>query len=453
LEDRCLLASAIVQTNLVSDDTQFTKAQVQDPNLVNPWGLASGPTGAWFVANQGTGTGTMYDTSTSPVTPESPVVSIPPNSTKSPHGSPIAIVYNTGGKGFNVSENGVPGPSEFLFATADGTISGWNPNVDSTKAIIGVPSHGSLYLGLAIVTEGHGHSRLYASDFAHNTIDVYDENFHLLTNLPGNFTDPNLPSNYHAFNIQAINHRLYVEYAPIDKILAGTADPGDGAVDVYRADGRLLQRLILPHDTHLNQPWGIALAPRNYGSFSDDLLVGNFGDGHINAFDPHSGRFVGELKDANGQPIAITHLWGLAFGNGGDAGPRNTLYFTAGLTSHIARNNNPFHGLFGSLQVVRGPERDPDDGDNVGPQAYTSIMSASIMFSLTLSSPNGMTEQQIDAIFQKFDAILVSQDSNLTAMHSQLSGFFAMLNSNLDALEATVLDRLAALETDALSMR
>jgi uncharacterized protein (TIGR03118 family) len=380
------------------------------------------------------------------------VVSVPPNSTGSPHGTPTGTVYNSSGTGFNVSENGNTGSSVFLFATVDGTISGWNPKVDSTKAIPGVPSHGALFLGLAIATDRHGDTRLYAADFLHNTIDVYDQNFQLVTTLPGNFTDSKLPADYHAFNIQAINNQLYVEYAPIDKVLAGTAAPGEGAVDVYNAHGQLQQRLILPGDTHLNQPWAIAKAPANFGSFSNDLLVGNFGDGHINAFNPHSGRFVGELKDPSGQPIAITHLWALAFGNGGAAGPTNTLYFTAGLTSNL-QGIPPFHGLFGSLQVATDHEGDNDDGDKHGPQDDPSIMSAAIMSSSTMpsptmpastmptstmSSPNGMSEQPIDANFQESDEVSLSVDSNLTARHPQLSGFFAMLNSNLDGLETMI---------------
>ncbi len=138
-----------------------------------------------------------------------------------------------------------------------------------------------------------------------------------------------------------------------DDVLAGTAAPGEGAVDVFNADGQLQDRLNRPDDAHINQPWAVAMAPSNFGSFSHDLLVGNFGDGTINAFDPKNGHFVGELKNSSGQPIAITHLWGLAFGNGGAAGPKNTLYFTAGLTSHLAPSDAPFHGVFGSLQMAR----------------------------------------------------------------------------------------------------
>jgi uncharacterized protein (TIGR03118 family) len=350
------MSTAIVQHNLVSDDTQFTPASVQDPNLVNPWGLAASPTGEWWLANEGTGTSTLYNTPTSPVRSVSLVVGVPPNSSASAHGSPTGIVYNSGG-GFDVSENGKTGSSVFLFATADGTISGWSPSVDATHAIVAATNPGAIDLGLSIATDPNHNTRLYAADFSKGTIDVYDQSFHLVTNLPGNFTDSELPSDYHPFNIQAINNRLYVEYAPADDVLAGTAASGEGAVDVYNADGQLQQRLIRPNDTHIDQPWAVAMAPSNFGSFSHDLLIGNFGDGTINAIDPKNGHFVGKLKNANSRPIAIKHLWGLAFGNGGAAGPRNTLYFTAGLTSHLAPGDNPFHGLFGSLQIARHASR------------------------------------------------------------------------------------------------
>ncbi len=348
LEGRVVLsATAIVQTNLVSDDIQFAPAQVQDSNLVNPWGLAASPTGAWWVANEGTLTSTLYDTS-------KPNVSVDPLVVNIPHDSPTGIVFNKA-TGFNISENGNQGPSTFLFANADGTISGWNPNVDPNHAIIGATKSGALYLGLAIATDAHAKTRLYAADFLNNKIDAYDQNFQLVTTLKGKFTDSQLPKNYHPFNIQTIGGKLYVEYAPADKVLAGKAGAGEGAVDVFSANGQLQQRLI--RHGQLNQPWAIALAPSNFGSFSNDLLVGNFGDGHINAFNPTNGHFVGQLKDANHQPITITHLWGLEFGNGAAAGSKNTLYFTAGLSSHLAASDAPFHGLFGSLQVAPPPAK------------------------------------------------------------------------------------------------
>ena len=207
-------------------------------------------------------------------------------------------MYNTSGTGFDVSENGKTGSSVFLFDTADGTISGWSPSVDSTNAIVAVTNPGAIFTGLAIATDRHGETMLYAADFAKGTIEVYNQSFQAVTNLPGSFTDPKLPAGYAPFNIQAINNKLYVEYAPAADVLAGTAAPGEGAVDVYNADGQLQERLIRPGNTHVNQPWAVAMAPGNFGSFSDDLLVGNFGDGHINAYNPRTGRFVGELKNA-----------------------------------------------------------------------------------------------------------------------------------------------------------
>jgi uncharacterized protein (TIGR03118 family) len=437
LEDRLTPSTAIVQTNLVSDIPGL--AQVTDANSVNAWGLAASPRGPFMVVNQGTGTGTVYNNAHSQVQVAPLVVDIPPNPADNParaHGSPTGEVYNIDRTGFKVSANGKSGSSVFLFATVDGTISGWNPRVDPTHAVIGATHPGALYLGLAIARDSQGDTLLYADDFAHNTVDVYDQNFKLTTTLPGNFTDSTLPADYHAFNIQAIDNRLYVEYAPIDKILAGTADPGDGAVDVYNADGQLQQRLILAHDTHLNQPWAIAMAPPDFGSFSNDLLVGNFGDGHINAFNPHNGRFVGELTDANGQPIAITHLWALAFGNGGAAGPTNTLYFTAGLTSPIAPGTAAPHGLFGSLQVTKAPHTEAMTVDGSVP---ASVSNNSVGMS---SSPLNFSSEQVqgnEALSVMSNTMLASQEPRLEMMDPQLSTVSSMFNADLDALETMII--------------
>ena len=418
IEDRCLLSTAIVQTNLVSDDTQFTPAEVQDPNLVNPWGLAASSTGEWWVANEGTGTSTVYNTSTSPVTPDSLVVSVPPASPSSAQGTPTGTVFNTSGTGFDVSENGKTGSSVFLFDTVDGTISGWSPSVDSTNAIIGATNPGAIYTGLAIATDQQGKPLLYAADFAKGSIDVYNQNFQSVTNLRGNFTDPQLPAGYSPFNIQAINNQLYVEYAPAADVLAGTSAPGEGAVDVFTADGQLLEHLIRPGDTHINQPWAIALAPSNFGSFSNDLLVGNFGDGTINAFGPRSGRFAGELTNAGGQPISITHLWGLAFGNGGAAGPTNTLYFTAGLTSHLAPSNAPFHGLFGSLQVASG-----GDATTVKRSEPVPVSTNSVGMSALPPNLSTQPDQAIEALPPMSNAMTMAPASDLQAIDQAIDAF------------------------------
>jgi uncharacterized protein (TIGR03118 family) len=334
-----------VQTNLVSDIAGM--AATTDPNLINPWGLVSSSTSPWWVANQGTGTSTLYNGQGLPQGGPL-IVSIPNNGgTFTPHGSPTGIVFNTSGTGFNVSEDGGnPGSSVFLFATLDGTISGWNPGVDRTHAIVEVKQPGAVFTGLAIGTDAAGDTLLYAADNRNGVIDVYDQNFQLVTTLEGNFTDPNLPGNFKPFNIQNINNQLYVEYEQFDPVTGKAVSlPGSGIVDVYNTDGVLQQRLISNDPSnHLSDPWGIALAPSDFGAFANDFLVGNFGDGHINAFD-QQGNFVGTLTTSSGQPFEEDHLWSLQFGNNGGAGSASTLFFTAGIL-------NEQHGLFGSLQAV-----------------------------------------------------------------------------------------------------
>jgi uncharacterized protein (TIGR03118 family) len=361
LEDRLVPSADFVQTNLVSDIAGL--AQTFDANLINAWGLTLSPTSSFWVANQGSGTSTLYNGQGQPQPPgNNPpftplIVSIPANPADNPlpaHGSPTGDVFNTSGTGFNVSEDGgTPGSSIFLFATTDGTISGWSPGVDPTHAIIGATNPGAVFTGLAIGKDSNGDTLLYAADFAHNTIDVYDSSFTLVTTLAGDFTDPNLPANFRVFNVQAINNQLYVEYAPFDPATGGVLPgTGNGRVDVYNTDGQLQQQLI--SGGKLDDPWGIALAPANFGAFSNDLLVGNFGSGNINAFDPTTGKFLGELKTSSGQPFNVEHLWSLQFGNGAGtgAGSQDTLFFTAGLTSHFGAGTGTPHGLFGSLQAV-----------------------------------------------------------------------------------------------------
>jgi uncharacterized protein (TIGR03118 family) len=347
-----------VQTNLVSDVSGL--AQITNANSVNAWGLTAGPTSPFWVANQGSGTSTLYNASQpqSQVVPL--VVSIPANPTDNPlpaHGSPTGTVFNIAGSGFNVTGNGKSGSSIFLFATTDGVIAGWSPSVDPTHALVGTTNAGAVNTGLAIATDSKAGTLLYAADFSKNTVDVYDQNFTLVTTLPGKFTDPNLPAGYRVFNVQAINNKLYVEYAPFDSATGGVLPgTGNGVVDVYNTDGTLDKavngtgRLIT--NGPLNDPWGVALAPSNFGAFSNDLLVGNFGSGTINAFNATTGKFIGQLMTSAGQPFDVEHLWALEFGNGSAAGPANTLFFTAGLTSHFGTGTGTPHGLFGSIQPV-----------------------------------------------------------------------------------------------------
>ncbi len=378
LEDRLAPAADFLQTNLVSDVPGL--AQITDANGVNAWGLTAGPTSPFWVSNQGTGTSTLYNTS-SPLPQVVPlVVGIPPNPNDTPlpaHGSPTGDVFNIDpAGGFVVSEGAKSGPSVFLFATTDGNIDGWSPGVDRTHALIGATHAGAVYTGLAIGKDANGDTLLYAADFAHNAIDVYDSNFQPVTTLKGDFTDPNLPAGYRVFNVQAVNNQLYVEYAPFDPATGGVLPgAGNGLVDVYNADGQLRQELI--RGGRLNDPWGVALAPANFGAFSDDLLVGNFGGGNINAFNPTTGKFVGELKTAAGKPFEVEHLWALEFGNGSAAGPTNTLFFTAGLTSHFGAGTGTPHGLFGSLQAVPTLQKDAAIVPNLGqPEQIASTVPA-----------------------------------------------------------------------------
>jgi uncharacterized protein (TIGR03118 family) len=346
LEDRLLLSTAFLTRNLVSNIPGL--ARVTDPNLVNPWGLTFNPTGAFWVSDNGTGLSTLYNGSGHPFPANDPlVVTIPPPSGVSDTAAPTGLVFS-GSNDFMVKTNGVQGPSRFIFATEDGTISGWAPNVDFTHAILAVDNSasGAVYKGIALATGSTG-NRLYAANFHSGKIDVFDSAFQP-ARLPtaAAFTDPQLPAGYAPFSIQNVAGRLVVTYAQQDGAMHDDVPGrGHGFIDVYNADGVLLQRLA--SRGALNSPWGMAVAPAGFGEFSGALLVGNFGDGHINAYDVASGQFLGQLQDAGGQPIAIPGLWGLSFGNGFNAGDPHTLFFNAGI-------NDEQDGLFGSIQLAPG---------------------------------------------------------------------------------------------------
>jgi uncharacterized protein (TIGR03118 family) len=336
-----------VQHNLVSDGA--VPADVVDAALVNAWGLVSSATSPWWVADNGTGVSTLYNGNSGAKT--ALTVTVP--GAMGQQAAPTGIVFN-GGAGFRVTQ-GASGPGRFIFASEDGIISGWNPAVQPTTAVIAVDSSasGAVYKGLAIASTGHG-DFLYATNFHAGRVEVFDTLFHPVR---GGFRDPGLPRGYAPFGIRNLGGTIYVTYALQDADMHDdVAGAGHGFVNAFDTDGHLLGR-VASRD-QLNSPWGLALAPADFGSFSGDLLVGNFGDGHINAFD--AGRFrgksglrqAGELHAADGHPIAIDGLWALAFGNGAGAGPANALFFTAG----------PFgeqHGLFGRLAVASPPGQGP----------------------------------------------------------------------------------------------
>ena len=317
------------QSNLVSNNTTTTPASYQDPNLINPWGNVSNGGSPFWVSDQGSGNSTLYDTSTSPPGGIVPLV------VAIPGGNPTGIVANT--SGFNVNGS----PAAFIFDTLGGTIAGWNGTPLNT-AVTEVTVGGAVYTGLAEASTSTG-TFLYAADFRKNKgIDVFDSTYKLQKSSLFPFEDPNLPKGYAPYNIQAINNSLYVEYDPIGNNGLPVPGLGNGIVDVFDSSGKFLQRLIT--GGQLDDPWGIALAPAGFGQFGGDLLVGNFDNGWINAFNPTTGAFIGTL-DVNGKPFAEPALWSLVFGIGMSGGSPNVLYFTSGLT--LAQTG----GLLGSIST------------------------------------------------------------------------------------------------------
>jgi uncharacterized protein (TIGR03118 family) len=320
--------------NLVSD--QAGVADHQDPNLVNAWGLDARPMSPWWVADNGADVSTLYNASgvPFPVPPASPLVVGVPN-------APTGLVANNGAN-FAVHLGTASGSALFLFATEEGKILGWNPNV-SADAVVAVDRSAvdAIYKGLAIAPGGN---RLYATDFHNGRVDVFDGGF-APVNTPGAFVDPSLPNGFAPFGIQAIGDRIFVTYAKQD---ADRKDDlhgqGLGFIDAFDTGGALLER-VASHG-QLNAPWGLTLAPDNFGRFSSDLLIGNFGDGQINAFRLQpAGNYThaGELRGSNGKSLAVDGLWSLQFGKGAtNNGPTNTLFFTAG-------PDDESHGLFGTI--------------------------------------------------------------------------------------------------------
>jgi uncharacterized protein (TIGR03118 family) len=342
-----IASRAYQQTNLVSDIPGL--ALHTDPNLRNSWGTSTGPGLPIWVSDNATGVATLYDGQGNPQPGpgnQQLVVSIPapPSAGPGAVGAPDGTVFNPTPDGFVVSKNGASAPARFLFATEDGTIAGWNPAVDPTHAVIAVDrstvtdqagDHGAVYKGLALVSTPAG-KFLYATNFRFGTVEVFDSSFHLVNS----FTDPTVPAGFAPFGIHNIGGNLYVTFAKQNAAkFDDDAGPGHGFVDVFAPDGNLLQRLA--SHGRLDSPWGVTLAPSTFGAFGGDILVGNFGDGRINAFNPTTGQFLGQLR-THGGPITISGLWGLRFPAGSLNVTPNALYFTAGL-------NHEADGLLGDI--------------------------------------------------------------------------------------------------------
>ena len=329
--------NAYTVKNLVSDGvitTPFT-----DMHLKNTWGVAFNPFGFVWVVNNHDGSSTLYDGNG---TPQSLVVTVPAADGTS-MGSPTGIVYN-GSADFAVSNGTLSGPSRFIFVAEDGMVAGWAPNVDSTHALRATATPDAIYKGLALAANGSGNF-LYATDFHNARIDVFDKTFTKVTTA-GGFVDPALPPHFAPFGIQNLNGNLYVTYAKQDAAAEDDSPgAGKGFVDVFDTDGHLLRRVATR--LGLNAPWGIAMAPANFGAFSNRLLIANFGDGTISGYDAQSGAFVGQLMNADGSKLKVPGLWGIQFGNGLSSQPSNVLYFGAG-------PNEENDGVYGSITAKTG---------------------------------------------------------------------------------------------------
>ncbi len=313
-------------TNFQSDIAGV--AQHIDPNLVNPWGMSvSAPNGTIWVSDNGTGVSTLYGQDG---TARSLVVTIPTAARNRGGGNPTGQVRNNT-LFFQVTKNGNSAPAFFIFVSEDGSISGWNPTVDPTNAIIAVDNgtnrgrNSAIYKG-ATLGEANGHNFLYATDFHTGKVHTFDENFHQVN--PNGFTDPTLPAGYGPFGIRNFNGEIFVTYAKQDHAREDDVHcPGCGFINVFDTSGNFLRRLV--SNGNLNAPWGLALVE------GSNLWVGNFGDGLINNYDPVSGNFIETLKRADGTPLQFDGLWDLLPQAGG-------VFFTAGIADEE-------HGLFGII--------------------------------------------------------------------------------------------------------
>ena len=353
------------QNNLVSD--MAGAAAHTDPKLINPWGISFVPGQPFWVSDNNSGYSTIYDANG--VQQFSVLIPAPPGDT-SP-ATPTGTVINQTG-GFKVG--GIA--SQFLFVTEDGTISGWNGTGNAILALDNSAA-GAVYKGMAILSPACCAPFLVAANFHSGLIEAYSQSFQPLA-PPGSFTDPQLPAGYAPFNIQQVGSFVFVTYAVQD---SAKHDPvnaaGNGIVNIFNLEGNFVGRFA--SNGALNSPWGVVQASANFGQFSNDILIGNFGDGTINAFDPATGNSLGQMKDQTGATITNASLWALVFGAGG-TGDANTLYFTAGLADEG-------HGLFGAITAATAATL--DYSLTATPQNATVAAGGSKTFTLTVTPANG----------------------------------------------------------------
>ena len=339
-------SSGLTDAALVSDGV--IAAAHTDSNLQNPWGVAAAPGGPFWIADNNSNKSTLYDGTGAP---QSLIVGIPAGSNGP--ANPTGQVYN-GSSDFVVTTGAGSAPAQFIFSGEGGTIVGWSQTYSGTTASIAYDdgAGGAVYKGLALANNGTANF-LYATDLHNAKIDVFDTHFHKVT-APGGFSDSTIPPGFAPFGIESFNNQLYVTYAKQDaaahdEILGA----GLGYVNVFDANGNLVKRFASAGA--LNAPWGMALAPAGFGSYGGDLLIGNFGDGVINVFDPSSGNSLGAVALANGNKLTIPGLWALVFGNGAANQPAGTLFYTAG-------PNNQQDGVFGRVDVVTSSSPPPCTG-------------------------------------------------------------------------------------------
>jgi len=372
--------NSYMQTNLTSD-TAGT-APHTDANLLNPWGIAFIPGQPFWMSDNNSGKATLYDKTGA----LQGTFTVPPPAGSSNSSTPTGIVANTNG-GFN--GNGIS--SQFIFATEDGTISGWYPTIGTAVLKVDNSRLGAVYKGLALVTESGGNQVLLAANFNSATVEAYDSSFTPIQ-LQGTFTDPTLPAGYAPFSIHLIGaNQVVVAYAQQD---AAKHDPvhaaGAGYVSLFDIQGNFVNRIA--SQGTLNAPWGVAIAPASFGQFQGALLVGNFGDGTINAFDMNAGTFLGQLKDSNGAVITNASLWELLFDPTGQTGTAGTLYITAGL-------NNEQHGLFAAITPnTGGGAGGADFSLGVSPTSLTVTAGQTASFTVTATAMNGFNAPITDFV-------------------------------------------------------
>jgi uncharacterized protein (TIGR03118 family) len=370
-----MFAQHYTQTNLVSNNSNG--ASVTDPNLQNAWGLVASPTSPWWVSNNAGGTSTLYDATGLTLSPPSvpPVAIVPINgngivtipsapSQNGAPGSPTGIIFNGNPAVFHLPSGN---SAKFIFVTEDGTVQGWAGGAAATivadNSVKPDAANGAVYKG-ATIAEIAGKEYILAANFRSGRVDIFDSTFTQIQLTTKNsddgeeharaaFEDDAIPNDFAPFNIQGIGPNIYITYAKQD---APRHDPvageGLGFVDVFSSKGKLLQRL--EHGSWFNAPWGIVLTTAHFGEFSHTVLVGNFRGGTIAAFNPITGRFIGNVLNPDGSLVNIDGLWALRFGNGNSAGPAQTLFFTAG-------PNNEKDGLFGTLTPIDSELGDSDE--------------------------------------------------------------------------------------------